>query len=187
MNTNNTAAKQNIKVFGSTKVLIAAALLAAMSMVLGKFAAINVTNSIRIGFGGLPIQMAGNFFGPVIGGAVGLVAYVIGCILRGYSINPIITVGSTCIGLVSGFMFNHALSGMKKALLPKIALSTAAAHIVDSMLITSFGLYVYYHTSTPQLMMRVPIYLITSACETAIIFLLMSNKVFVAELEKLKK
>ena len=83
MNTNNTAAKQNIKVFGSTKVLIAAALLAAMSMVLGKFAAINVTNSIRIGFGGLPIQMAGIFFGPVIGGAVGLVADVIGCILRG--------------------------------------------------------------------------------------------------------
>ena len=187
MNTNNTAAKQNIKVFGSTKVLIAAALLAAMSMVLGKFAAINVTNSIRIGFGGLPIQMAGIFVGPVIGGAVGLVADVIGCILRGYSINPIITVGSTCIGLVSGFMFNHALGGMKKALLPKIALSTVAAHIVGSMLITSFGLYVYYHTSIPQLMMRVPIYLITAACETAIIFLLMSNKVFVAELEKLKK
>jgi ECF transporter S component (folate family) len=85
MITNNrgTAVKSDIRLFGSTKVLIIAGLLAAMSIVLGKFGAINIGNSIRIGFGGLPIQMAGIFFGPVIGGAVGLVADVVGCIMKG--------------------------------------------------------------------------------------------------------
>ena len=188
MNTNNsTAVKPDVKVFGSTKVLIAAALLAAMSMVLGKFCAINIGSSIRIGFGGLPIQMAGMFFGPAVGAAVGLVADVIGCLLKGYSINPIITLGSASIGFVSGLMFHHVLKGMKKSSVPKVAISDLAAHIIGSMIITSFGLYLYYHTPLQQLAMRVPVYLLTSAAETAIISVLVTNKAFMSELEKLKR
>ncbi|MCR5601152.1 MAG: folate family ECF transporter S component [Ruminococcus sp.] len=186
-NNRGTAVKQNIRFFGSTKVLIVAALLVAMSIVLGKFAAINIGNSIRIGFGGLPIQMAGIFFGPVIGGAVGLVADVIGCILKGYAINPIITIGSTCIGLFSGLAYHFALKGMKKVLLPKIAISTVIGHTVGSMTITSIGLYAYYRTPFETLILRVPIYLITAAIETAIIYLMLKNRAFSAELEKIKK
>ncbi|WP_295075783.1 folate family ECF transporter S component [Ruminococcus sp.] len=189
MTTNNreAAVKQDIRLFGSTKVLIVAALLAAMSIVLGKFGAINIGNSIRIGFGGLPIQMAGIFFGPVVGAAVGLVADVIGCLLKGYAINPIITIGSTCIGLFSGLVFHYALRPMKSVLLPRIAISTVAAHAVGSMLITSFGLYVYYHTPFETLMLRVPIYLITAALETAVIYLMLKNKAFSAELDKVRR
>ena len=189
MNTNNqaTAVKPEIKVFGSTKVLVEAALIVALSIVLGKFCAINIGNSIRIGFGPLPIQMAGIFFGPVIGAAVGLVSDLVGCVLKGYSINPIITLGYTSIGLVSGFVFNYALKGIRKSVIPKIAVSTVAAHIIGSMIITSLGLYLYYHTPQEQLMMRVPIYLITAAIETAIISVLMSNKAFMNELEKVRR
>ena len=189
MTTNNreAAVKQDIRLFGSTKVLIVAALLVAMSIVLGKFGAVNIGNSIRIGFGGLPIQMAGIFFGPVIGAVVGLVADVLGCILKGYSINPIITIGSTCIGLFSGLVFHYALRPIKNHLLPRIAISTVAAHIVGSMLITSFGLYAYYHTPFQTLILRVPIYLITAALETAIIYLMLKNKAFSAELEKVRR
>ncbi len=187
MNTNNsTAIEPNIKLFGSTKVLAAASIFVALSIVLGKFCAINIGDSIRIGFGGLPIQMAGMFFGPVIGGAVGLVADLVGCLLRGYSINPIITVGSTCIGLVSGLMFHNVLKGIKPVI-PKIAISAVCAHIVGSMIITSFGLYVYYHTPMKTLFMRVPIYLLTSAAETVIISALMSSKAFMRELEKVRR
>ncbi|MBO4492890.1 MAG: folate family ECF transporter S component [Ruminococcus sp.] len=189
MTTNNreAAVKQDIRLFGSTKVLIVAALLVAMSIVLGKFGAVNIGNSIRIGFGGLPIQMAGIFFGPVIGAVVGLVADVLGCILKGYSINPIITIGSTCIGLFSGLVFHYALRPIKNHLLPRIAISTVAAHIVGSMLITSFGLYAYYHTPFQTLILRVPIYLITAALETAVIYLMLKNKAFSAELEKVRR
>ena len=187
MNVNNTTAKSDIRLFGSTKILIISALLCSMRIVLGKFCAINIGNSIRIGFGGLPIQMAGIFFGPFIGAAVGAVSDLIGCLLRGYSINPIITVGSTCIGLFSGLVFNFALKGMKKYQLPKVALSTLCGHIVGSMIITSLGLYVYYHTPIQTLAWRIPIYLITSAIETAIIYLMLKTKPFIDELEKIKK
>lgn len=189
MTTNNKGAaiKSDIRLFGSTKVLIVSALLVAMSIVLGKFGAINIGNSIRIGFGGLPIQMAGIFFGPVVGAAVGLVADVVGCLLKGYAINPIITVGSLCIGLFSGLMFHHVLRPMKSVLLPKIAISTVTAHAVGSMIITSIGLYAYYHTPFETLILRVPIYLITAAAETAVIYLMLKNKAFSAELEKARR
>ncbi|SEH57670.1 ECF transporter S component, folate family [Ruminococcus flavefaciens] len=189
MITNNrgTAVKSDIRLFGSTKVLIIAGLLAAMSMVLGKLGSINIGNSIRIGFGGLPIQMAGIFFGPVIGGAVGLVADVVGCIMKGYAINPIITIGSTCIGVFSGLVYHFALRGVKNALLPKIAASTVTAHAIGSMMITSIGLYVYYHTPFETLLFRVPIYLITAAIETAVIYLMLKNKAFTAELNKVRR
>ena len=189
MITNNrgTAVKSDIRLFGSTKVLIIAGLLAAMSMVLGKLGSINIGNSIRIGFGGLPIQMAGIFFGPVIGGAVGLVADVVGCIMKGYAINPIITIGSTCIGLFSGLVYHYALRAVKNSLLPKIAASTVTAHAIGSMIITSIGLYVYYHTPFETLLLRVPIYLITAAIETAVIYLMLKNKAFTAELNKVRR
>jgi ECF transporter S component (folate family) len=189
MTTNNreAAVKQDIRLFGSTKVLIVAALLAAMSIVLGKLGSINIGNSIRIGFGGMPIQMAGIFFGPVVGAAVGLVADIIGCLIKGYAINPIITIGMTCIGLFSGLVFHYALRPMKNRLLPRIAISTVAAHAVGSMLITSFGLYAYYHTPFETLILRVPIYLITAALETAVIYLMLKNKAFSAELEKVRR
>ena len=185
---NKTAAmKSDIRLFGSTKTLIVSALLVAMSIVLGKFGAINIGNSIRIGFGGMPIQMAGIFFGPVIGAVVGLVADVVGCVLKGYSINPIITLGSTCIGLFSGLMFHYALKPIKKVLLPKIAISTVTGHAIGSMLITSLGLYVYYHTPFETLILRVPIYLITAAIETAVIYLMLKNKAFSSELDKVRR
>ena len=185
-NNSGTAVRTDLRLFGSTKVLIVSALLAAMSIVLGKFGAINIGNSIRIGFGGLPIQMAGIFFGPVVGAAVGLVADVIGCLLKGYAINPVITLGSVCIGLFSGLMFHHVLSPMK-SVLPKIALSAVTAHVIGSMIITSLGLYAYYHTPFETLILRVPIYLITAALETAVIYLMLKNKAFTAELDKVRR
>ena len=189
MITNNkgAAVKNDIRLFGSTKVLIVASLLAAMSIVLGKFGAINIGDSIRIGFGGLPIQMAGIFFGPVVGAAVGLVADVVGCIMKGYAINPIITVGSTCIGLFSGLVYHYALRAVKNSVLPKVAASTVTAHLIGSMIITSIGLYVYYHTPFETLVLRVPIYLITAAVETAVIYLMLKNKAFTAELNKVRR
>ena len=83
-------------------------------------------------------------------------------------------------------MFHNVLKGIKPVI-PKIAISAVCAHIVGSMIITSFGLYVYYHTPMKTLFMRVPIYLLTSAAETVIISALMSSKAFMRELEKVRR
>ena len=73
----------NLKLFGNVRVLIIAGLLIAMSSVFGKLLAFDLTPFIRISIENLPIIMAGIFFGPFVGGAVGLGADLLGCALKG--------------------------------------------------------------------------------------------------------
>ncbi len=189
MSTNNKeiAAGSRLRVFGTTKIMILAALFAAMTIVFDKFCALNFGDSIRIGLGSLPIQMAGIMLGPVVGAAVGGVSDIIGCLLKGYSINPVITLGAVSVGFLSGVMYHKVLAGMDKSLLPRIALSTVTAHAVGSMLIKSVGMFVYFHTPMQTLVLRVPIYIVTAAVETAIIYFLMRNKGFMTELERIRR
>lgn len=189
MSTNNreTAVSTRLRVFGTTRIMILAALFTAMSIVFDKFLAVNIGDSIRIGLGGLPLQMAGIMLGPVVGAAVGGVSDIIGCLLKGYSINPVITLGAVSVGFLSGLMYHKVLAGMNKASLPRIALSTLTAHAVGSMLIKSVGMFVYFHTPMQTLVLRVPIYIVTAAIETAIIFVLMQNKGFMSELERIRR
>lgn len=189
MSTNNrsTAVNSGLRVFGSVRIMILAALFTAMSIVFDKFLAVNIGDSIRIGLGGLPLQMAGIMLGPAVGAAVGGVSDIIGCLLKGYSINPVITLGAISVGFISGLMFHKGLASMDKALLPRIALSTVTAHMIGSMLIKSIGMFLYFHTPMQTLVLRVPIYIVTAAIETAIIYFLMRNKAFMNELERVRR
>ena len=75
--------KQNFTVFGNLRVMICAALLAALSIVLGKFLQIPnpFQDFIRISFENTPIIMAGMFFGPFVGAVTGAVADLLGCVI----------------------------------------------------------------------------------------------------------
>ncbi len=172
----------SIRLFGNVRVMIISGLFIAMSIILGKFAHIAIGDSIRISFENLPVIMAGIFFGPFVGGAVGIGADLIGCILKGYAINPIITVGCASIGIISGFM---AVLTAKLPLMFKVPVSVLTAHIIGSMIIKSIGLYIYYHTPHEVLMMRIPLYLATTALESLIIYLLLKNKSFSKQLNKI--
>jgi hypothetical protein len=66
-----------------------------------------------------------------------------------------------------------------------IALSIAISHIVGSMIIKSIGLYIYFGTPIQVLAWRVPTYIITGAVEFIIITLLLKNKEFSAQLNKI--
>lgn len=59
----------------------------------------------RLQFGDLPIILAGMLLGPIPGAIVGFVADVVGGIWVGYAINPVITIGAACIGLVAGVVY----------------------------------------------------------------------------------
>jgi len=185
-NNGGTAVRTDLRLFGSTKVLVLAALLIALSIVLGKSLAFNIGNSIRISLENLPILMAAVFFGPFIGAAVAVSADIIGCIMAGYAINPIITLGGACIGLIAGFLAQHLLREDTK-LFPGLLGCIMPAHIVGSMLIKSVGLYIYYHKPVEVLLLRIPIYIGTGLIETYIICLLLSSKAFAAELQKVRK
>ena len=85
----------------SVRTLTAMALLIAMSIVFSWVLSIS-TGFVRFNLGSLPVLLAGILFGPWAGFVVGMVADIIGGVLAGYAINPLITLGAASIGLVGG-------------------------------------------------------------------------------------
>jgi len=179
-----TKSANKITLFGSVKVMVACALFIAMSIVLGKILSIKIGDNIRISFENLSLILAGILYGPLIGMFTAVAADILGCFIAGYSINPIITLGAACIGFTAGIV---SMFIFKKHLLPRVAVSVFAAHIIGSMIIKTIGLYIYYPGSRVTLPWRVPIYLITSVAETVLIFTLLKSKAFITAFERVKK
>ncbi len=83
-------------------ILIFSGMLAAISIVLTRLVSIPIGNTIRIGIGELPVFLAGLWFGPLAGGAVGAVADIIGALIStGW--NPWLTIPAALTGLLIGF------------------------------------------------------------------------------------
>ena len=121
--------------------LAACAFLVAPSIVCGKFLAISVGDILRFSFENLPILFAGLAFGPVAGVLVGASADLLGCVLRGYAVNPWVTAGAVLIGLIAG------VGGVLLRRLPltwRVAVTTLVAHLVGSVAVKTIGLAAYY-------------------------------------------
>ena len=178
-------------VFGNLRGLCFAGILTAMSIVLGKF--LQIPNPfqefIRISFENLPILIAGISLGPIAGAIVGIAADLIGCVLYGYSINPIITAGAMAIGLISGIISRYVI---KKPESLKIIISSALAHIIGSVLIKSYGLSVWYLSKYELgfwefVAWRFLNYAIVATAECVIIILMFKNLAFKKYLQGMSK
>ena len=187
----NKKPKRAFPIFGSLQGICFAGILAAMSIVLGKF--LQIPNPfqefIRISFENLPILLAGFSMGPIAAILVGVVADLIGCLLYGYSINPIITIGAAAIGLVSGFTAKYLI---KKPMILKVIVSTSAAHIIGSVLIKSYGIAVWYLDKYQLgywefVMWRLLNYVLIATAECVIIYLLFKNRAFKNQIERMCK
>ena len=117
----------------SVRTLTMLALLVAMSIVFSRVLSIS-TGFVRFNLGSLPVLLAAVVFGPGAGFAVGAVADIIGGVLAGYAINPLITLGAGAIGLVAGFAWQK-LSSLSTNL--RLAASVLLGHLVGSMVISS--------------------------------------------------
>lgn len=182
-NNKGTAIKSDIRLFGSTKVLVIAALLIAIGIV-GKSLRIDFFSVIRISAETLPVLMAGIFFGPFIGAAVGAGADLIGCLVSGMTPFPLITVGAAATGFFAGLSYNHVF---RSSTLPRVACAVGIARLVGSLMINTTGLYILFPAMRPQLIWRPVTNIIMAVIETSLIYMLMSNKAFMSQLEKIKK
>ena len=164
------------------------ALLSAVSIVCGKYLAFNMGEFLRFSFENLPIIFAGMAFGPIVGATVGAVADLIGCLLVGYAINPIITVAAAVIGLISGLsVFLPAPQG-RFAYTLKLSLTVFTAHLIGSVIIKSVGLSVFYDMPLPVLMLwRLLNYAIVGVLEGFILYHIMKNKTIELEIRKIMK
>lgn len=171
-----------LRLFGNIRVLAVAAVFIAIS-VAGKQLSFTA-GLLRFGFETLTVLMAGIMLGPFIGAAVGACADIIGCIMVGYAINPVITLGACCVGFISGIV-SHTMFKENKAL--NIAVSIAAARIVGSLIINSIAFYIYFHYPLKLILLRIPSCAILGVCEFYIIYMIMNNKAFANQLERMCK
>ena len=136
----------------SVRTLTMLALLVAMSIVFSRVLSIS-TGFVRFNLGSLPVLLAALLFGPGAGFAVGAVADMIGGVLAGYAINPLITLGAGAIGLVTGLAWQK-LPGLRTGL--RLQISVLLGHFVGSMVITSLALRIFYGYPWAALAVRIP-------------------------------
>lgn len=159
------------------RITVYAALLSALSIVFGKYLAFNVGEYLRFSFENLPIIFAGLAFGPIIGALVGTVADLLGCLLVGYAINPMITVGAAVIGLLSGFVGLLIYAPERRYRILKIVLAVSLSHLVGSVILKSIGLAVFYDMPLYMLMLwRLLNYAIVGALEGFFLYHIYNNK-----------
>ena len=185
--TNTRRTPHAIAVFGNPRALCLAGLLAAMSLILGKFLQIPTpfAEFVRISFENLPVILAGLVLGPLAGAMTGAVADLVGCLAYGYSINPLITLGAALAGLVAG-LFGWILS--RTPLLCRISVSAIAAHLVGSVGIKTAGIAAWYLAKydlgyLELTMWRLLNYSIIAVLEIAILFALLRHRGFQKQLE----
>lgn len=179
----------SIAVFGNPRALCLAALLAAMSLILGKFLQIPTpfAEFVRISFENLPVILAGLVLGPLAGAMTGAVADLVGCLAYGYSINPLITLGAASAGLIAG-LFGLLLA--RTPLLCRISVSAVAAHLVGSVGIKTAGIAAWYLAKYDLGYMELTLwrllnYTVIAVLEIAILFALLRHRGFQKQLERM--
>ena len=184
-------ARRDVAVFGNVRVLCFAAMLAAMSLIIGKFLQIPnpFQNIIRISFENLPILLAGISMGPFVGALTGIVADLLGCVLYGYAINPVITLGAAAIGLISGVMANYVV---RRPLIARVICAAVVSHLVGSVVIKSLGLAAWflgsYDMGLAELMLwRLLTYAVICTAECALLCLLLRHRAVATLLERMRK
>ncbi len=159
------------------RVLLTCAIFSAISIVLGKFLAISIGDTIRISLENLTIILSGILFGPLAAAFTGLTADIIGCILRGYAINPILTLAAMVIGFLSGavyFAFKKANRHIR------LVFTVLIPHIIGSVILKTIGLCIWFnYPFYPTLVARITNYIIVALAEIIIIEILLKNKSFI--------
>ncbi len=173
----------------TTKQIAFMALMTALSIVLGKFLAINVTEMIRIGLENLPIILVAVVLGPFRAAMVAVVADLLGCVLRGYTINPVVTLGACAFALVCGFLFKQIKAPSNLA---RITVATLPAHFVASVVIKTIGLASFYLSNYnigfgTLFFVRLTVYALTAVVEIFTVSFILKSKAINNQIRKLQK
>lgn len=171
----------------SLRITIILALMVAISILMGKYLAIRGGDVMRFSLENTPIILSGIAFGPGAGALVGLVADLVGCIMVGYTINPLVTLGAVAIGLISGFV-PRILAKININGKLSLAITVAVAHLVGSVVIKTLGLSSYYDMPFIILMLwRALNYLIVGALDGIVVHILLSRKEIDKQIKELTK
>ena len=165
------------------RLLAVSAFLAALSIICGKYLALPVGNVLRFSFENLPILLAGMMFGPITGALVGIVADLLGCVMVAYTVNPLVTLGAACIGLLGGVLFRLT---KKLPLLWQTCITVILTHLVASVVVKTFGLATYYDMPFHILLLwRLLNYAIVGVAEWLLLYTVLKNQALRRRFESL--
>lgn len=125
----------------STRKMVQAGFLVALSIVSTRFLVIMPTNTLRLSLGEVPLMLAGFLFGPVIGGISGIAADLIGI-----AINPM---GPPHLGFTFSSMMWGVIPGLSLMLAKKTRRDpydniNIITTIAISIIVISLGLNTYW-------------------------------------------
>ena len=129
----------------TTKVIVYAALFTAMAAVLGQLLAFRPVPSAKYTLDKFVIFLSGMFFGPLVGGMVGLASEFVGGNLFGMGFTPWLCLPAVLYG-VSGGLFQSLLA--KKFTIPRLTLAYICPTVIAAVLIQSAALAWTYNAST---------------------------------------
>lgn len=123
----------------NVKTLVFMALLVAMHLVLTRVFVIDL-GAYRITIGSVCTILAGLWMGPAAGAVCGLASDIIGCFIKGFAINPLITVAAILWGVVPALMKSMYANKEKKGKTIGICISVVITGILSSLVFTTAGL-----------------------------------------------
>ena len=165
------------------RVLTCTALLTAVSFVLALLAkSIFATGPIRITLENLPIIFGSILFGPVIGMVIAVGADLLSCFQSAMTPNLIVMIGAALIGLLSGILYRYVFVKQKDGL--RLFLTVFLSHILGSMIVKSFGLYLYFGWAV---LYRIPIYIGISIVESLLLRYLTGSQSLMRQIGKVTK
>ena len=132
--------------------LVKAAFLVALSVVLTRFLSIMIpiggAQGVRVGFGGMPITIAGLLFGPVVGGIAGFASDFLGVLINpmgsfhpGFMLTA--TLGGVIPGLYSLYFQKHKVDG-HSVTIPRVFVAQLTNSILLSLVLNTLWLTQLY-------------------------------------------
>lgn len=134
--------KNGDKTYWNVKTLVFMALLVAMHLVLTRVLVVEL-GAYRISVGSVCTILAGIWLGPAAGGVCGLAADILGCFLRGYAINPFITVAAILWGVIPALAKPLYIHRTKLWKMVGISVSIVITAILSSLFFTTAGLVLF--------------------------------------------
>ena len=153
----------------NVKTLVFMALLVAMHLVLTRVLVIDL-GAYRISVGSVCTILAGLWLGPVAGGVCGFASDIIGCFMKGYAVNPFITVAAILWGVLPALVRPLIANKKKTGKTVGICVSIVVTAILSSLVLTTAGLVIMlgynFYAIMPgrliQFAIMIPIYCVLS-------------------------
>lgn len=130
--------QKNKKTTWDTRTVVFVGLLAALHIVLTRVLVIEL-GSYRISIGSVCTILAGLWLGPVAGGTSGLISDLLGCLIKGYAVNPFITVAAMLWGVIPG-LTRRFLAGGRVKKTAVICISVVISAVMSTLVFTTAGL-----------------------------------------------